>query len=119
MVFDSLGRTVEQYNPVTEPIGQAGVFNAANDEAYHTTTEFDVLDRTVKTTLPDHTVTTMAYGFGFGRDRDGRNPFYCIGSFKTHLPFRLTSCHSLEARVGRTRKRGQHDIHARPPHRHR
>jgi hypothetical protein len=91
MVFDSLGRTVEQYNPVTEPIGQAGVFNAANDEAYHTTTEFDVLDRTVKTTLPDHTVTTMAYGFGFGfgrdRDRDGRNPFYCIGVFQNTFAF--------------------------------
>ena len=70
-VFDGLGRTVRQYYPVTEPIGQAGTFNPANSETYHTATEFDVLDRTVKTTLPDGTVTTMAYGFG--TDRDGKN----------------------------------------------
>src|SRR5574340_588638 len=75
-VFDGLGRSVAQYYPVVEPLGQAGAFNPANDEHYHTTTEFDVLDRTVKTTLPDETVTTMAYGFG--RDRDGRNQFQTV-----------------------------------------
>ena len=75
-VFDGLGRTVAQYYPVVEPLGQAGTFNGANDERYHTATEFDVLDRTVKTTLPDATVTTMSYGFG--SDRDGRNQFRTV-----------------------------------------
>jgi YD repeat-containing protein len=75
-VFDGLGRTVRQYYPVVEPLGQAGTFNAANDEHYHTKTEYDVLDRTVKTTLPDDTVTTMAYGFG--PDRDGKNQFKTV-----------------------------------------
>ncbi|MDT3706352.1 MAG: SpvB/TcaC N-terminal domain-containing protein, partial [Thiobacillus sp.] len=75
-VFDGLGRTIEQYYPVVEPIGQAGTFNPANGETYHTSTAFDVLDRTVRTTLPDATVTTMAYGFG--RDRDGRNQFQTV-----------------------------------------
>ena len=96
-VFDGLGRTVEQYYPVTEPIGQAGTFNAANDERYHTKTEFDVLDRTVKTTLPDGTVTTMAYGFG--RDRDGKNQFQTVvtdannsGSGLAFQQFGVRSC---------------------------
>src|SRR5574340_164423 len=75
-VFDGFGRTVAQYYPVVEPLGQAGTFNPANDERYRTTTEFDVLDRTVKPTLPDATVTTMAYGFG--RDRDGKNQFKTV-----------------------------------------
>jgi capsular polysaccharide biosynthesis protein len=33
-VFDGLGRTVAQYHPVVEPIGQAGVFNPSNDGHY-------------------------------------------------------------------------------------
>ena len=76
-VFDGLGRSVEQHYPVTEPLGQAGTFNLAkNSGTYHTATEYDVLDRTVKTTLPDATVTTMAYGFG--PDRDGKNQFQTV-----------------------------------------
>jgi RHS repeat-associated protein len=75
-VFDGLGRSVRQYYPFVEPLGQAGKFNAANSGTYHTATEYDVLDRTVRTTLPDDTVTTIAYGFG--PDRDGRNQFKTV-----------------------------------------
>ena len=64
VVFDGLGRTLEQYYPVTEETTRSTTFNTDVSEKYHTATEYDVLDRTVKTTLPDTTVTTMAYGFG-------------------------------------------------------
>jgi RHS repeat-associated protein len=72
-VFDAMGRTIEQRYPVTEPLGQETTFNPAIDDVTATTTEYDVMDRMVQTTLPDGTITTMAYGFG--NDRNGVNQF--------------------------------------------
>ena len=45
VIFDPFGRTVEQFYPVTEPLGQAGTFNPAFDTVQPTRTTFDVLDR--------------------------------------------------------------------------
>jgi hypothetical protein len=76
--FDVLGRTTDQYYPSTEtapdkpalPGGSDGLFNTTKDSEPPTHTDYDVLDRTVQTTLPD-TTTKMAYGIGIGIDGSG------------------------------------------------
>lgn len=73
-VFDFAGRAVEQFYPVTEPKGAGNTaFNPAFDTVQPTRLTHDVLDRTVRTVLPDNTVSTMA--FGFGDDRAGVTRF--------------------------------------------
>src|SRR5262249_22006484 len=64
VVFDPFGRTIQQSYPVTEPLGQQGVFNPAFDSVPPTVTTFDVLDRQIRVTIPDSTTTTTAYDFG-------------------------------------------------------
>lgn len=77
VVFDALGRTVEQYYPVTEPKGDADtVFNTAFDTVRPTTHTYDVLDRTLHTALPDGTSTSVVYGFG--DDRAGAVQFETV-----------------------------------------
>lgn len=71
--FDFVGRTIEQFYPVTEPLGTPGTFNPSKDTVQPTHTSYDVLDRPTKTVLPDNTSTTMAYGFG--PDRLGATQF--------------------------------------------
>lgn len=73
VTFDFVGRTVEQYYPVTEPLGTPGTFNATYDNIQPTRTAYDILDRTTKTTIPDATSQTTAYGFG--PDRSGTTEF--------------------------------------------
>lgn len=69
VLFDAFGRTVAQYHPVTEGLGQQGVFNPAFDSVAPTLTAFDVLDREAQTTLPDGSLFRTVYDFG--TDRDG------------------------------------------------
>ncbi|OQW92331.1 MAG: hypothetical protein BWK78_01985, partial [Thiotrichaceae bacterium IS1] len=69
VVFDFLGRSIAQYYPVVENLGNKGVFNPNIDNIPPTTTEYDVLDRSIRVTLPDNTSTTT--GYGFGNDRNG------------------------------------------------
>jgi len=76
VIFDGMGRTVLQYYPVTEGLGQPGAFNPAFDNIPPTRFTYDVLDRTLKTTLPDGTFTTVAYGFG--PDRRGALQFETV-----------------------------------------
>jgi len=45
VIFDPFGRTTQQFYPVTEPLLQQGVFNAAFDTVQPTVTAYDVLDR--------------------------------------------------------------------------
>ncbi|HEX6287738.1 MAG TPA: SpvB/TcaC N-terminal domain-containing protein [Herpetosiphonaceae bacterium] len=71
--FDFVGRVVEQFYPVTEPLGTPGTFNPTYDTIQPTRTTYDVLDRTTRTVLPDNTATTMVYGFG--SDRLGATQF--------------------------------------------
>ncbi|OQW91035.1 MAG: hypothetical protein BWK78_05665, partial [Thiotrichaceae bacterium IS1] len=71
--YDFVGRSVKQYYPVTEPLGKPGVFNTQVDTVSPTMMVYDVLDRQLRTTLPDNTVTTTSYGFG--ADRNGQVQF--------------------------------------------
>ncbi len=73
VTFDFLGRTVAMTYPTTEPLGSAGVYNTAVDPVAPTTFAFDVLDRNVRTALPDGTAVTTDYGFG--ADRSGTVQF--------------------------------------------
>lgn len=79
LVFDALGRTVEQYHPLTEPKGDTGTaFNTAFDTVRPTTHTYDVLDRALRTALPDGTSTSVAYGFG--EDRAGTTQFETVST---------------------------------------
>ncbi len=73
VIFDPFGRTVQQFYPVTEPLGQQGTFNATFDSVQPTVTTFDILDRVTKVTIPDNTATTTSYDFG--ADRSGQTQF--------------------------------------------
>jgi len=64
---------VTQKYPVTEAKGGNTAFNPNADGVAPTVTEYDVLDRVVKTTIPDGTFTTIRYGFG--ADRAGTTQF--------------------------------------------
>ncbi|MGI3199802.1 DUF6443 domain-containing protein [Streptomyces sp. GLT-R25] len=67
-VYDVLGRVVEQYYPVTEPKGDTNTtFDPDVDTVRPTTITYDVLDRPLRTRLPDETVTTLEYGFAEDR----------------------------------------------------
>lgn len=70
VVFDFLGRVVEQFYPVTEAKGAGNTtFNPTFDSVPPTLVSYDVLDRPTGTVYPDGTTSTIAYGFG--ADRDG------------------------------------------------
>src|SRR5262249_11535487 len=73
VIFDPFGRTIQQFYPVTEPLGQQRVFNPAFDTVQPTATTFDILDRLTKVTIPDNTSTTTSYDFGL--DRGGQPRF--------------------------------------------
>src|SRR5712691_11067558 len=77
LVFDEVGRTVRQFYPTTEPLGQGPTFNPVFDtSAPPTVTDYDVLNRVTRTTIPDGSFTTMAYGFN--PDRAGVNQFETV-----------------------------------------
>ncbi|WP_280647739.1 MULTISPECIES: RHS repeat-associated core domain-containing protein [unclassified Dysgonomonas] len=59
--FDPFGRVREAFYPVSEAIGSKTVFNPAFDAVTPTKTEYDVMDRAVKTILPDNSESLMAY----------------------------------------------------------
>ncbi len=73
ITFDFLGRQTEQYYPVIETLGQAGVFNSTYDSITPTLTDYDILDRPVRVTIPDGSATQMTYDFG--PDRGGVQQF--------------------------------------------
>ncbi|MDU9049340.1 MAG: SpvB/TcaC N-terminal domain-containing protein [Candidatus Electrothrix sp. Rat3] len=74
VIFDFVGRAVEQYYPVTENLGKQGIFNPTFDSIQPTRTRHDVLDRVLQTTIPDDTSTIFAYGFG--KDRNNATRFH-------------------------------------------
>lgn len=73
VTFDSFGRMTEQRHPVTESLKSPGAFNTSSSPVDPTVMDYDVLDRNVKTTLPDKTATSTTYGFG--SDRAGATQF--------------------------------------------
>ena len=65
VVVDAFGRTVEQYDPVTEPrTSHWGEYNTGYSAASLTTTAYDVLDRTTSTVQPLGVTTQAAYSIG-------------------------------------------------------
>ncbi|GHV15304.1 hypothetical protein FACS1894169_06270 [Bacteroidia bacterium] len=60
--FDPFGRVREAFYPVFENMGSKTVFNPAFDNITPTTTEYDVMDRAIKTILPDNSESLMEYG---------------------------------------------------------
>ncbi len=76
VTFDLVGRSIQQFYPTTETLGTPGVFNPGQDTVIPTVTEYDVLDRITRITIPDGTTTTSAYGFG--SDRNGALQFETI-----------------------------------------
>ncbi len=74
VTFDFLGRGIEQYYPITESLGNQGVFNTGVDSIQPTVTVYDVMDRTISTTIPDNTSTFTVYGFG--SDRNEQTQFW-------------------------------------------
>ena len=88
LVFDHVGRIVEQRHPVTEPLGTPGAFNFSVDPVSPTVREYDVLDRIVRYVLPSGVTSLTA--FGFGNDRDGLQQFqtdFTDGNGNTKLYF--------------------------------
>jgi RHS repeat-associated protein len=73
VTYDAFGRQTAARYPITEPLGTAGTFNTGVDTVAPTKTSYDILDRVTKTTFPDNTTTTNAYGFG--TDRSGVSQF--------------------------------------------
>jgi RHS repeat-associated protein len=73
VLFDGLGRTVKAYYPVSEPAGKERAFNPAFDAVAPSVSTFDVLDRTLRVTLPDGAATLTEYGFS--TDRQGQQQF--------------------------------------------
>ena len=71
--FDLVGRVIEKYYPVTESIGNQGVFNASFDGVTPTVMTYDVLDRVTSETNPAGERHRKVYGFG--TDRDGKQQF--------------------------------------------
>jgi RHS repeat-associated protein len=78
ITYDAFGRAVNQYYPVTEPLGRHGMFNPAIDAIAPTVTDYDVLDRVTRTVLPDSTFVTLRYGFG--ADRRGLPQFQTVAT---------------------------------------
>jgi YD repeat-containing protein len=63
VTYDASGRVATESYPITEPLGQAGVFNSGQDSVAPTVTSYDVLDRPTRVQHPDGTVDTFNYGF--------------------------------------------------------
>ncbi len=65
--YDPFGRTVESYYPATQSPSESEAttsrygYGASGDLTYKTVTEYDIMDRPVKTTLPDNTSSEMIY----------------------------------------------------------
>src|SRR5712692_5533264 len=79
VTFDAFGRTVAQQYPTTEQKASDvvnGTFNPVADTVAPTTMTYDILDRNTKTTIPDASFTTIAYGFG--PDRAGLTQFETV-----------------------------------------
>jgi RHS repeat-associated protein len=71
--FDAFGRTTETYYPNTEGVGNETQLNPTYNPISPTKASYDVLDRTLTTTLPDNAKTTMRYEIG--KDKTGYTAF--------------------------------------------
>ena len=91
-VYDAFGRVAKAYYPVTEAVGSKTAFNKAFDNVSPTVTVYDVLDRSMKVTLPDNAETKTEYSTDAGSNAlvttvtdalGNRQATYTDGSGKT------------------------------------
>jgi|GEM_PF-426062 len=59
--YDSFGRILQTFYPVTESTGNESTFNSLKDAIAPTRYRYDILDRPVEITLPDNAKTSIAY----------------------------------------------------------
>jgi RHS repeat-associated protein len=64
--YDALGRVIETFYPVVEGTDKKASFNPAFDGTASTKTTYDILDRTIKTVLPDGNTTQMSFSIEGG-----------------------------------------------------
>ena len=62
VVYDPFGRAVAVYHPTVDRRADVTVYSDTVDSEPPTVTEYDVLDRPVRVTYPDSTITETAYG---------------------------------------------------------
>ncbi len=84
VVYDGLGRAIQQFYPATEPLGQQTVFNPAYDSVQPTVTTYDVLDRPLTVANPANETTRFAYDFG--PDRNGAPQFRTTVTDANNIP---------------------------------
>ncbi len=65
-IYDSFGREVATYYPTTDTQANASTFKRTFDATNPTSTEYDILDRPVRVTLPDLSQTTYSYAMEGG-----------------------------------------------------
>ncbi|MFZ4059181.1 MAG: toxin TcdB middle/N-terminal domain-containing protein, partial [Ferruginibacter sp.] len=75
IIYDAFGRTISTNYPITEALGTDSLFNFNIDIQPPTTTQYDVMDRTVSLTTPDNITSYTNYGF--------ENDFFNKLQFKT------------------------------------
>lgn len=76
VIYDALGRSTAQFYPIVEALGQQGTFNTQVDSIAPTQSQYDVLDRTILTTLPDGNQMTTQHGFD--ADKGGEVQFHTV-----------------------------------------
>jgi len=63
--YDDLGRPIDVYYPITEPLGSIGTHNTnKSPDATKTVIQWDLLDRQTQLTAPGSLITTTRYEFG-------------------------------------------------------
>ncbi len=60
-LFDAFGRTIKTWHPMREGTGKKAQFNPDFDGIKPAETEYDILDRPLRNTLPDGAITTNEY----------------------------------------------------------
>jgi RHS repeat-associated protein len=68
VTFDGFGRPIQQFYPITEPLGQQTVFNPIFDPVQPTVSTYDVLDRPLTVANPANETTAFVYDFGPDRN---------------------------------------------------
>lgn len=62
VVYDAFGRAVAVYHPTVDRRAGVTVYSDTVDTEPPTRTEYDILDRPVRVTYPDYSVTETDYG---------------------------------------------------------
>ena len=64
--YDAFGRVIETFYPIVEGTDKKASFNPAFDGTTPTKTTYDILDRAIKTVLPDGNTTQMSFSIEGG-----------------------------------------------------